>query len=143
MNVLCIGNSFSQDATRYLAGIAAGLKTVNDNDAAKEAGYKDNTVIDYENKTVTINKGDSDLNNPFAFAVGVAKQFDKLKKPTVYAQFVYNTDPFKHFGDGQDQLNLDGANVKGSVAKEGAGNIDAVDWYDGRAAVRVGIRWDI
>lgn len=130
-------------AKNFTVTLAAGLKTVNDNAAAKEAGYKDSTVIDYENKTVTINKGDSDLNNPFAFAVGVAKQFDKLKKPTVYAQFVYNTDPFKHFGDGQDQLNLDGANVKGSVAKEGAGNIDAVDWYDGRAAVRVGIRWDI
>ena len=83
------------------------------------------------------------MNNPFAFAVGVAKQFDKLKKPTVYAQFVYNTDPFKHFGDGQDQLNLEGANVKGSVEKEGAGNIDPVDWYEGRAAVRVGVRWDI
>ena len=68
---------------------------------------------------------------------------DKLKKPTVYAQFVYNTDPFKHFGDGQEQLNLDGANINGSVEKEKSGNIDAVDWYDGRAAVRVGIRWDI
>ena len=34
-------------------------------------------------------------------------------------------------------------NVKGSVEKEGLGNIDAVDWYDGRAAVRVGVRWDI
>ncbi|MBQ1627679.1 MAG: hypothetical protein II098_00785, partial [Treponema sp.] len=46
----------------------------------------------------------SDLNNPFAFAVGVSKKFVALKKPTVYAQFVYNMDPFKHFGDGQDQL---------------------------------------
>ena len=138
-------------AKNFTATVAFGLKTVNDNDAAKAAGYKDR----YEYTTTTLYgqtfnsgisglvKGNSDLNNPFAFAVGVAKQFDKLKKPTVYAQFVYNTDPFKHFGDGQDQLNLDGANVNGSVAKEGAGNIDAVDWYDGRAAVRVGIRWDI
>ena len=86
---------------------------------------------------------DSDTNNPFAFAVGVSKKFKALKKPTVYAQFVYNMDPFKHFGDGQDQLNLDGANVKGSWAKEGVGDIDPVDWYDGRAAMRVGIRWDI
>ena len=66
-----------------------------------------------------------------------------MKKPTVYAQFVYNMDPFKHFGDGQDALNLDRANVKGSVEKEGKGNIDPVDWYDGRAALRVGVRWDI
>ena len=138
-------------AKNFTATVAFGLKTVNDNDAAKAAGYKDR----YEYTTTTLYgqtfnsgvsglvKGNSDLNNPFAFAVGVAKQFDKLKKPTVYAQFVYNTDPFKHFGDGQDQLNLDGANVNGSVEKEKTGNIDAVDWYDGRAAVRVGIRWDI
>ncbi len=89
------------------------------------------------------NSFDSDTNNPFAFAVGVSKQFKAMKKPTVYAQFVYNMDPFKHFGDGQDGLNIDRANVKGSLEKEGAGDIDAVDWYDGQAAVRVGIRWDI
>ena len=86
---------------------------------------------------------DSDTNNPFAFALGVSKQFKALKKPILYAQFVYNMDPFKHFGDGQDALNLDGANVKGSWEKEGKGDIDPVDWYDGRAAMRVGIRWDI
>ena len=86
---------------------------------------------------------ESDENNPFAFAVGIAKKFSSFKKPTLYAQFVYNTDPFKHFGDGQDQLNLSRSNVKGSNAKEGVGKIDAVDWYDGRAALRCGIRWDI
>ena len=86
---------------------------------------------------------DSDTNNPFAFALGVSKQFKALKKPILYAQFVYNMDPFKHFGDGQDALNLDGANVKGSWEKGGVGDIDPVDWYDGRAAMRVGIRWDI
>ena len=87
---------------------------------------------------------DSELNNPFAFALGVSKKLKAAKKPTVYAQFVYNMDPFKHFGDGQDQLNLDRANVKGSWAKEAeVGDIDPVDWYDGRAALRCGIRWDI
>ena len=87
---------------------------------------------------------DSELNNPFAFALGVSKKLKAAKKPTVYAQFVYNMDPFKHFGDGQDQLNLDRANVKGSWAKEASvGDIDPVDWYDGRAALRCGIRWDI
>ena len=85
----------------------------------------------------------ADANNPFAFAVGVSKQFKAMKKPTVYAQFVYNMDPFKHFGDGQDALNLNRSNVNGSHEKEGVGVIDAVDWYDGRAAMRVGIRWDI
>ena len=87
----------------------------------------------------------SDWNNPFAFAVGVSKKFQKMQKPTVYAQFVYNMDPFKHFGDGQDGLNLNRANVKGSWAKESVNNEvrDAVNWYDGRAAVRCGVRWDI
>ena len=113
--------NFAGDIT---ANIALGLKTKN--------GF-----------STTEEKFDEKLNNPFAFAIGASKRFKAMKKPTVYAQFVYNMDPFKHFGDGQDQLNLDRANVKGSVEKEGAGNIDAVNWYDGRAAVRVGVRWDI
>ena len=99
--------------------------------------------IKTENTASADESFDSDVNNPFAFAVGVSKRFKAMKKPTLYAQFVYNMDPFKHFGDGQDQLNLDRANVNGSVAKEAEGDIDPVDWYDGRAAVRVGIRWDI
>ena len=40
-------------------------------------------------------------------------------------------------------LNMNRSNVNGSHEKEGVGVIDAVDWYDGRAAMRVGIRWDI
>ena len=111
---------FPMDIT---ANLAIGIKT--ENTASKNNGF------------------DSDTNNPFAFALGVSKQFKALKKPILYAQFVYNMDPFKHFGDGQDALNLDGANVKGSWEKEGVGDIDPVDWYDGRAAMRVGIRWDI
>ena len=99
--------------------------------------------IKTENTASADKSFDSDTNNPFAFALGVSKQFKALKKPILYAQFVYNMDPFKHFGDGQDALNLDGANVKGSWEKEGVGDIDPVDWYDGRAAMRVGIRWDI
>ena len=99
--------------------------------------------IKTENTASADKSFDSDTNNPFAFALGVSKQFKAMKKPVVYAQFVYNMDPFKHFGDGQDALNLDRANVNGSWAKEGSGSIDPVDWYDGRAAMRVGIRWDI
>ena len=99
--------------------------------------------IKTENTASADKSFDSDTNNPFAFALGVSKQFKALKKPILYAQFVYNMDPFKHFGDGQDGLNLDGANVKGSWEKDGVGDIDPVDWYDGRAAMRVGIRWDI
>ena len=101
--------------------------------------------IKTENTASADKSFDSDVNNPFAFALGVSKQFKAMKKPILYAQFVYNMDPFKHFGDGQDALNLDRANVKGSWAKERATNDvrDAVNWYDGRAAMRVGIRWDI
>lgn len=102
-----------------------GLKTINSNKAGDEA-YTDTA-----------------LNNPFAAVVGVSKKLASLKKPIVYAQFVYNTDPFKGFGDGQDGLNLSGANVSNRWEKEGAGKISAVDYYDGKAAMRVGIRWDI
>ena len=98
----------------------------------------ENTLSNEKNR-----KFNADENNPFAFAVGVSKQFKAMKKPTVYAQFVYNMDPFKHFGDGQDALNMNRSNVNGSHEKEGDGVIDAVDWYEGRAAMRVGIRWDI
>ena len=111
---------FPHDMT---ANVAFGLKSENTLSADKSFNEKSN--------------------NPFEFAAGFSKRFKAMKKPTVYAQFVYNMDPFKHFGDGQDQLNLDRSNVKGSVEKEGKGDIDAVDWYDGRAAVRVGVRWDI
>jgi len=114
---------FPMDIT---ANLAIGIKT-------------ENTASDSN-----MYKFDSDTNNPFAFAVGVSKQFKAMKKPTVYAQFVYNMDPFKHFGDGQDALNLNGANVNGSWKKNAdVGTIDPVDLYDGRAAMRVGIRWDI
>jgi hypothetical protein len=83
------------------------------------------------------------LNNPFAFAVGVSKKFAKFMKPTLYGQFVYNMDPYKNFGDGQDNLALDNANVASRWDKGATvGDKDAVDWYDGFAALRVGIRWD-
>ena len=115
--------NFAGDIT---ANIALGLKTKNDFAIEEQkAGF------------------DEKVNNPFAFAIGASKRFKAMKKPTVYAQFVYNMDPFKHFGDGQDQLNLDRSNVNGSWEKEGKGKIDAVDWYEGRAALRVGVRWDI
>lgn len=105
------------------ASVAFGLRTVKSTEAGKKFVEKEN--------------------NPFAFAVGFSKQFTKLAKPTFYTQFCYNMDPYKHFGDGQDQLNLNRANVNGSHEKEGVGCIDPVDWYDGRGAFRVGIRWDI
>ena len=124
--------------TRYFNTLVGQVKFPMDITANLAIGIKT------ENTASADKSFDSDTNNPFAFAVGVSKQFKALKKPTLYAQFVYNMDPFKHFGDGQDALNLDRANVNGSWAKESVdGSIDPVDWYDGRAAMRVGIRWDI
>ena len=105
------------------ANLALGLKT--ENTASADKSFK------------------SDENNPFAFAVGVSKRFKAMKKPTLYAQFVFNMDPFKDFGDGQDALNLDRSNVNGIYDAEDRGAVDPVDYYDGKAAVRVGIRWDI
>ena len=90
---------------------------------------------------------DGDINHPFGFGVGVSKKFKAMKKPTVYAQFVYDIDPYKNFGDGQDNLNLDGYCLSEKV-KKAAGSPDepkqdAVDVYEGKAALRVGVRWDI
>ena len=88
-----------------------------------------------------------DINHPFGFGVGVSKKFKAMKKPTVYAQFVYDIDPYKNFGDGQDNLNLDGyclsEKVKKEVTSPDEPKQDAVKVYEGKAALRVGIRWDI
>lgn len=104
--------------------VSLGLKTFKNTDA-KEKTIKDEAV-----------------NNMFAGALGFSKQFENAGKPILYAQFLYNMDPFRHFGDGHDNLNLDKANVNGSFEKNGRGEIDPVDWFDGRAALRMGIRWN-
>ena len=127
------------NAIRMMETLIGQANFANDFVATLAFGVKHYKETDKKAEKIT----DEGVNNPFAFAVGVSKRFKAMKKPTVYAQFVYNMDPFKHFGDGQDQLNLDRSNVNGSWAKEGKGKIDAVDWYEGRAAVRVGVRWDI
>ena len=54
------------------------------------------------------------------------------QKPVLYTQFVWNMDPYKGFGDGQDNLNLDGY-----VLDSGVSN------YAGAGAFRVALRWDI
>ncbi|WP_294428990.1 glycogen-binding domain-containing protein [uncultured Treponema sp.] len=105
----------------FKVSAAFGLKTVKSTDAAD--GYN------------------KDLNNMLGFALGVSKQIKRIKSPILYAQFVYNMDPYKKFGDGQDQLALNGANVSDRWDKQ-LGGIDAVDYYDGYAAIRGGIRWE-
>ena len=84
-----------------------------------------------------------DENNPFGFAVGLSRQFQSFKKPTIYAQFVFNHDPFSIFGAGQDQLRMNRSNMTNICDGNGLGRVTAVNFYDGRAALRLGIRWDI
>ena len=85
-----------------------------------------------------------DLLNPFGFALGLSRQFKSFKKPTIYAQFVFNHDPFSIFGAGGDGLRMDRSNMTGVCDNNGsAGRVSAINWYDGRAAMRLGIRWDI
>ncbi|MBD5414241.1 MAG: hypothetical protein HDR52_07490, partial [Treponema sp.] len=114
------------------ASLAFGLKTENAAGTAYQQDYVDPNY-----------KYNQDEYSIFSFAVGISKKMVSLKKPTVYAQFCYNMDPYAHFGSGQDNLNMDRSNINGSWAKEGVGKIDPVDWYEGRAAIRVGMRWDI
>ena len=59
-------------------------------------------------------------------------EINALQKPVIYGQFVFNMDPYKGFGDGQEQFDLDGYVLGGGVED-----------FDGDAACRVGIRWDI
>ena len=106
----------------FKVSAAFGLKTVKGTDAAE----------DY----------DKDENTKFGFALGVAKQIKRIKSPILYAQFVYNMDPYKKFGDGQDGLALNGANVTDRWDGNNVGGIDAVDYFDGYAAIRGGIRWE-
>ena len=85
-----------------------------------------------------------DLNHPIGFGIGISKQLKRAKKPTVYAQFVYDMDPYNEFGDGQDQLNLSNYGPADHYVWAGNGDTaacDAVNYYYGAAAVRMGIRW--
>ena len=54
------------------------------------------------------------------------------QKPILYTQFVWGMDPYKGFGDGQDNINYDGYTL-------GDGAAD----YANAGAFRVALRWDI
>lgn len=103
--------------------------------------WKADVSLGLRSKTAT----KKDVNNPFGFGVGVSKKFKAMKKPIVYAQFVYDMDPYKNFGDGQDQLNLDNYEIGSKSMQKGSDSPsqDAVEVYQGTAALRVGVRWDI
>ena len=77
--------------------------------------------------------GDAKIDAPFGAFLGAWKKLDTiLQKPIVYAQFVYNMDPYMDFGDGQEQFNLDGYTLDNGVEN-----------YYGKAAIRLAMRWEI
>ena len=68
----------------------------------------------------------------FGFFLGANMKLNIPQKPVLYTQFVWNMDPYKGFGDGQDFINYDGYTLDA-----GAGN------YVDAAAFRVALRWEI
>ena len=81
----------------------------------------------------TANGEAADPNAPFGAFLGAWKKLDTiLQKPIVYAQFVYNMDPYMAFGDGQEQFDLDGYTLDKGVSR-----------YEGLAAIRLAMRWEI
>ena len=127
-----------------------GLNNDNDymmfNTLIGSLNFKGNTRVDafVGIRSLTPEFDDADLNHPVGFGVGVSKQLKRAKKPTVYAQFVYDMDPYNEFGDGQDQLNLSNYGAGDHYVYAGDGDTvkcDSVYYYYGAAAVRMGIRW--
>ncbi len=80
----------------------------------------------------TANSGVSAPENPFGFYFAGSKKLSILSKPTVYIQFMYGMDPYHDFNDGPTAYNLDGYTLD-----------DGVDDYNGSAALRIGLQWDI
>ena len=69
----------------------------------------------------------------FGFFLGANMKLNSVpQKPILYTQLVWNMDPYKGFGDGQENLNLDGYVLDSGVAN-----------YAGFGAFRVALRWDI
>ena len=54
------------------------------------------------------------------------------QKPILYTQFVWGMDPYKGFGDGQENINYDGYTLS-----------DGAKDYAAHGAFRVALRWDI
>ena len=78
-----------------------------------------------------------DALNPFGFAIGVSKKLNAIKSPKLYAQFMWNMDIYKGFGDGPAELNIkNGANLGNWKYEEGLGR------YNGAGALRIGLHWN-
>jgi hypothetical protein len=66
------------------------------------------------------------------FFVGANMKLNIPQKPILYTQFVWGMDPYKGFGDGQDNINYDGYTLG-----------DGASDYAANGAFRVALRWDI
>lgn len=69
--------------------------------------------------------------NPFGFFLGLNKQINKTYNTILYTQFVYNMDPYKEFGDGQDTLNLDEYTLDSDA-----------NYFWNQAAFRIALKFD-
>lgn len=78
------------------------------------------------------NAGVKKSDSPFGAFVGANKKLSILQKPVLYSQFVFNMDPYKGFGDGQHSLNLSGFSPDSGV-----------DGFEGAAAFRLALMWDL
>ena len=65
------------------------------------------------------------------FFLGANMKLNIPQKPVLYTQFVWNMDPYKGFGDGQDNINYDGYTLS-----------DGASDYAKEGAFRVALRWD-
>jgi hypothetical protein len=74
----------------------------------------------------------ADPASPFGFFVGAKKKLTVLAKPTAYLQYMYGMDPYNSFGDGPTAYNLDGYTFDAGVGD-----------YNGNAAIRCGLQWDL
>jgi len=66
------------------------------------------------------------------FFLGANMKLNIPQKPILYTQLVWGMDPYKGFGDGQDNINYDGYTLG-----------DGASDYAGFGAFRVALRWDI
>ena len=71
---------------------------------------------------------------PFGFFVGAKKKISVLYKPTAYIQYMYGMDPYAEFNDGPTGYRLDSGDYTFK---------DGVTDYDGKAAIRFGLQWDL
>ena len=79
-------------------------------------------------------EGKADPLSPFGFYVGAKTKIPVLYKPTAYVQYMYGMDPYNEFNDGPTAYRLDSGDL---TFKDGYGD------YNGNAAVRVGLQWDL